>query len=142
LAAIGREVPPLGERLALMADNAPVDAIASVPYGWRTAATQPGVFRLGDQAGVIDSLAGEGVGLALASGTSAARHFLQGGADAAQVYQARFAGHARRPIAIAQLVKAVAERPALAGVAAGIARRSPWLIDRLARLTRIDDSDH
>ncbi|PAV67634.1 hypothetical protein WR25_10284 [Diploscapter pachys] len=72
LDALGAAHPRLGERLAYRASDAPIDAIANVPYGWRERGGAAGLFRLGDQAGVIPSLAGEGMGIALASGISAA----------------------------------------------------------------------
>jgi menaquinone-9 beta-reductase len=46
IAAIGREVPALGERLAWLAEGSEIDAIASVPYGWRTAETLDWGIRL------------------------------------------------------------------------------------------------
>src|SRR3546814_2428459 len=66
LRALGGALPHLGERLAHADWSQAVDAIGHVPYGWRTADSAPALFRLGDQAGVIPSLAGEGMGLALA----------------------------------------------------------------------------
>src|SRR3546814_8830196 len=66
-AQLADENPALGERLSALPATQHVDAIGRVPYGWRATGTQPGVFRLGDQAGVIPSLAGEGIGIALDS---------------------------------------------------------------------------
>src|SRR3546814_3428315 len=60
LRALGGALPHLGERLAHADWSQAVDAIGHVPYGWRTAESAPALFRLGDQAGVIPSLAGEG----------------------------------------------------------------------------------
>ena len=100
LAALARECPPLGERLAFGHGDA--DAVANVPYGWRAADTGPGLFRLGDQAAVIPSLAGEGMGIAIASGVRAAGAYLADGAGACCRYQRAFvprdapAGHCRR----------------------------------------------
>lgn len=56
-------------------------AISGLPYGYVHAADgheSPGLFRLGDQAVVIGSLTGDGVALALASGSLAARVYLSG----------------------------------------------------------------
>ena len=56
--------------------------IAGLPYGFIHAASPddpPGLFRVGDQAAVIPSLTGDGVALALSSGTLAARTWLQDG---------------------------------------------------------------
>lgn len=135
LAAIGAEVPALGERLAHLPADAGIDAIAAVPYGWRTAATDDGLFRLGDQCGVIPSLAGEGMGIALASGVAAAETVLAGGD--APAYQARFAARTRRPIAIARLILAAAERPPTAPMLVGLMRTAPGLATLLARATRV-----
>ena len=68
LRTLGETHRVLGDGLAYADLSCRIDAIGHVPYGWRTADTLPGLFRLGDQAGVIPSLAGEGMGLALASG--------------------------------------------------------------------------
>ncbi|MEG8026020.1 FAD-dependent monooxygenase [Sphingomonas aurantiaca] len=60
LAALGRDMPALGEWIALIDGRASIDAIANVPYGWRQRVGVGALFRLGDQAGVIPSLAGKG----------------------------------------------------------------------------------
>jgi flavin-dependent dehydrogenase len=135
LDAIGNEVPALGERLAWLAADAAIDAIASVPYGWRTATTDPGVYRLGDQAGVIPSLAGEGMGIALASGVMAAEHVLRG--NDAPTFQRRLAARTRRPITVARAVLAAAERPLTAPLLIALTRTAPGLATLLARATRV-----
>jgi flavin-dependent dehydrogenase len=137
LTAIGREAPALGERLALGDSGVPIDAVANVPYGWRTATTTPGIFRLGDQAGVIPSLAGEGMGIAIASAIRAARMALR--SETAPAYQRDLARALRRPLGLAGAIRALAERPAGAQallLGAGI----PGLIARMAAWTRIDAS--
>ena len=56
-------------------------AVAGVPYGFlhrESPATATGLFRLGDQVAVIPSLTGDGVAIALHSGTLAARAWLGG----------------------------------------------------------------
>jgi hypothetical protein len=60
-------------------------AIAGLPYGYVHAPDRrdpPGLFRLGDQAAVIASLTGDGVALALASGSLAARTWIAAGSSA------------------------------------------------------------
>lgn len=66
-------------------------AVAGIPYGYqaRRAASPDGLFRLGDQAAVIPSLTGDGMAIALHSGTSAAEIWLAG-ADSG-TYQAALA---------------------------------------------------
>ena len=135
LAEIGREIPQLGERLAFLADEAGIDAIAAVPYGWRATATAPGLYRLGDQAGVMPSLAGEGLGIALTSGMAAGEAVLRG--RCAEVFQRALARRTRRPIAIAGAVLAIAERPLANPVLVGLMRIAPGLATLIARATRV-----
>ena len=134
IAALGRELPALGERFAHADLSAPVDAIANVPYGWRATSAPAGVVRLGDQAGVIPSLAGEGMGIALASGAAAVAAYAGGGPAAMAGWQPRFARRLARPMAVAGLVRRVVESP-LAAPALLAAR--PALIEVIARLTRV-----
>lgn len=130
LRVLGTTHPALGDRLAAWDGQAP-DAIANVPYGWRARSTAAGIFRLGDQAGVIPSLAGEGMGIAIASGRSAAQAHARG--DPASVWQTRFARSLARPIGAASLLRRLAEsrraatllpllRPALVRIAADLTR--------------------
>ncbi len=86
LDALMVECPHLRERLA--GARALLEqplAIAGLPYGYVHAPDRrdpPGLFRLGDQAAVIASLTGDGVALALASGSLAARTWIAGGSNA------------------------------------------------------------
>jgi len=135
LAMLGADNPRLGERLAL-ADAAPrADAIAQVPYGFVARTTLPGRWRIGDAAAVIPSLAGEGIGIALASAEAAARALLNGGD--AQAFQTGFARRAAAPMRIADLAWRGAEHPRVARVATRIARALPALPRAVARATRI-----
>lgn len=134
--AIGREAPALGERLAWLPSEPAIDAIGSVPYGWRARSSDVGLFRLGDQAGVIASLAGEGIGIALASGVAAARALIAGGSSSD--FQRAFASRLARPMATASAIRALAERPATAAAITSMVRAAPSLAHVVARLTRID----
>ena len=136
LHAWAAESAPLADRLAHWTGEVP-DAVANVPYGWRATGTAPGLFRLGDQAAVIPSLAGEGMAIAIASAGAAAAAYLQGGPGAAQAYQRRFAQAARRPVGVARLAWRMAERPGAARLAVGMGQAMPGLLPLLARLTRI-----
>jgi len=134
LAALADEAPLLAERIGGQA--CAWDAIAGVPYGWRAHGTRPGLYRVGDQAAVIASLAGDGIAVALASGTAAAHACLHGDGAGARAYQRAFARRARRPLAMAERLRAMAEAPLrrrllmrLAGV--------PGLAAAAAKLTRI-----
>jgi flavin-dependent dehydrogenase len=137
---LGRDHPPLGDRLAFGTGHEPIDAIANVPYGWRARQTCPGIFRLGDQAGVIPSLAGEGMGIAIASGIRAGHAYIAGGAAAAPRFQHDFAAATARPIRLAGLVRDAAERPRLGAALLPLVGHVPKLIDIIARATRIGHS--
>ncbi|MFM7028956.1 MAG: NAD(P)/FAD-dependent oxidoreductase [Chakrabartia sp.] len=137
LAELGAASVPFGDRLAGMSAATPIEAIANVPYGWRQTDDPDGVFRLGDQAAVIPSLAGEGNGIALASGVSAARALLDGAAPAD--WQRDFARQTRRPVGLAKLVWQMGERPGLARLATGLLGSAPGLVAALARATRVTD---
>ena len=139
LAQLALASAPLAERLGHAIDPAAakIEAIANVPYGWRIKHGLPGLFRLGDQAGVIPSLAGEGIGIALASGMSAALALEAGGASASTTWQASFARRLARPIGVAATIRALAERPVTAGVMTGAIDLVPAVLGLAARLTRI-----
>ncbi|HEX7693720.1 MAG TPA: FAD-dependent monooxygenase [Sphingomonas sp.] len=137
LAALAAESPRLGERLAFRAQDAAIDAVANVPYGWRATAAEAGLFRLGDQAACIPSVAGEGMGIAIESGMRAAAAYRRHGASGAIDYQAALARDLSRPFAVASAVRAAAERPAWAGALIAAVRLAPQLAGIAARLTRI-----
>lgn len=139
LRAIADDCPALGERLAFVDVMPAADAIASVPYGWRTAETTPGIFRLGDQAACIPSLAGEGIGIAIASGMAAAAAWTSGGPDAAPNYQRAFARRSRRPVAVARMLWERGEVPWSGALATRIVGIAPGLAAIFARATRIGD---
>ena len=134
LATLGRELPALAERLAYGDPAGPVDAVANVPYGWRTGMAGPGQVRLGDQAACIPSLAGEGMGIALASGIGAAAAYARGGAAAMPAWQAEFAGAVARPMRVAGALRGLAESRA-APLLLPMAR--PALVQLVAHLTRV-----
>lgn len=136
LAALAAESPQLAERLGYRIGGA-IDAIANVPYGWRVRNGEAGLFRLGDQAGVIPSLAGEGMGIAIASGIRAADAYLVGGSAAAAPFQHRLARDLARPIGLAGWIRGAAERPHITQALLPLARNVPILVDLIARATRI-----
>ena len=138
LRALGDTLPHLGERLAHADWSRAVDAIGHVPYGWRARDTAPGLFRLGDQAGVIPSLAGEGMGLALASAEAAVAAWRHGGGDAAPAYQKRLAMRMTRPFALANLVWRMGENPGTAKFIPRAASLFPSMVRMISQATRID----
>ncbi|HVI98088.1 MAG TPA: FAD-dependent monooxygenase [Sphingomonas sp.] len=131
---LGAKNPQLGARLAYGWSS--IDAIANIPYGWRAARSAPGLFRLGDQAAVIPSLAGEGIGIAIATAAAATRAYLAGGPDAAVDWQRFMARRAAHPLRIARILWTLAETPATATALVRLAAL-PGLIQVVAGLTRI-----
>jgi len=131
---LAREAPLLAERIG--GASLAWDAIAGVPYGWRALATEAGLYRIGDQAAVIASLVGDGIAIALASGAAAAQACLHGDGPGARAYQREFAKRARRPLAIAETLRGMAEHPLRRRLMMGLAGM-PGLAEAAARLTRI-----
>ncbi len=137
LEALARRHPHFALRLESTWRDARVDTIGAVPYGWSTGETEPGLFRLGDQAAVIPSLAGEGIDIALASGLAAAEAWLGGGADAAQGYQRSFHARAQAPLRWADAAWKLGETPALAAPLLALARYAPQVLPRMMKATRL-----
>ncbi len=133
LAELAGECPLLAERIHASPPGA-WEAVAGVPYGWRARDTMAGRYRVGDQAAVIASLAGDGIAVALASAAGAASACLQG--VSAETYQSGFAHRARRPLAIAELLRGMAEHPIRRRLMIRLAR-VPGVAKAAARLTRI-----
>ncbi len=127
--------PRFGQRMAFASDNLSIDTVGSVPYGWIARRTAAGLYRIGDQAAVIPSLAGEGMAIAMTSGQAAARAWLAG--RSAQVFQREFAQRAARPVRIAQLVWHAAESGVGARALTGLASIAPPLARAAMALTRI-----
>lgn len=114
-----------------------IETIGAVPYGWIARETQPGLFRLGDQAAVIPSLAGEGMSIAIASGTMAARYWLTGGTGAAPSFQRAFASRAFPPVQLAKAARTLAETSIGSAAALTLARFAPRMVADLANRCRI-----
>lgn len=139
LDALAAGNPALGERLAWLGADPVAEAIASVPYGWRALETRSGLFRIGDQAAVIPSLAGEGMGIAIASGLAAADAWIAGGGTAAPEYQKQFAARAKRPISVARFLWERGEQPWSATLAVKALQIAPSVANWFARATRIEN---
>ena len=134
LAALMGEAPALAERIGGRALDG--EAIAGVPYGWRAQTTEPGVYRVGDQAAVIGSVAGDGVAIALASGIASAQACLHGDGAGARAFQRDFARRAARPIRAAEMLRHMVEHPGERKVMMALAKIGG--LSRLwARLMRI-----
>jgi flavin-dependent dehydrogenase len=136
LSSVLKEAPFLGDRIG---EDRPLkwQAIAGVPYGWTTGDTPSGVFRLGDQSGVIASLAGDGLGLALSSGSSAAEAMISGGTAAAPIWQRRFRRSIRLPLGLSELLRIAAGRPLSRRAIIALATHVPRLGSLAAASTRV-----
>ncbi|WP_019833525.1 NAD(P)/FAD-dependent oxidoreductase [Sphingomonas sp. PR090111-T3T-6A] len=135
LLALSRECPALEARLSACSGLGERQAIANMPYGWRARSSLPHVYRVGDQAGVIPSLAGEGLAIALVSGGLAARAILQG--RATDAFQPDLAHRLRRPFRVAGAVTDLACRPDGARMIVALANLSPAIPNLAARLARV-----
>jgi len=138
LESLAGQHPAFGRRLAGDWDAQGIETVGAVPYGWVAQDTHPGLFRLGDQAAVIPSLAGEGIAIALASGAQAARAWLELGPEGAIGYQRAFARRARHPVRTARAARALAENRAAAKLGIAAVARIPPLVRWLMDASRID----
>ena len=134
LARLAREAPRLGERIA-QADGAEWISNSNVPYGWRARGSAANLYRVGDQAAVIASLAGDGIAMALTSGIAAAEAFL--GGDSGNLFQQRWAARSARPLRVAESLRWAAETAGPRRAAMGLLGAAPGLAALAARLTRI-----
>jgi flavin-dependent dehydrogenase len=134
LETLAGEAPLLGERLACASGETWL-SVSNVPYGWRARGGWDRLYRLGDQAAVIASLAGDGIAIALASGIAGAEAVLAG--DTAPDYQHAFSRRARLPLGLAETLRRGAEhRPSRAMLMPAL-RLFPGLAPLFARFTRI-----
>ena len=132
LQMLAGECPALADRIGAASGVGRPQAIANMPYGWFTRCTDPSVYRVGDQAGVIASLAGEGIAIALASGRAAGSAILQG--LSAGAFQARLARRLRVPLATANGVARLAQSTVGARAMIGLTANVP-LLARMAALS-------
>ncbi|ARS28136.1 NAD(P)/FAD-dependent oxidoreductase [Sphingomonas sp. KC8] len=132
-AALIAESPHLARRLAAAAAIADWQAVSNIPYNWCASGLNETLYRVGDQAAVIASLAGDGIAIAIASGRAAAAAWRAGETPAR--HASAFATRARRPLAIAGAIRSLAEhrhRTLLVRAAA-----LPGVMAIAVRLTRI-----
>ncbi|HEX8468412.1 MAG TPA: FAD-dependent monooxygenase [Allosphingosinicella sp.] len=134
VARLADELPAFGERLG-QGEPGGWSAVSGVPYGWRASETVDGVYRVGDQAAVIASLAGDGIAIALESGLAAAHAIAAG--KSAQDFQRDWARRARRPIGLAEVLRRSAENGLSRDAMMGLLGWFPSLAPLAARLTRI-----
>ena len=107
-------------------------ALSSIPYGLLRSHSEPGLWRLGDQAAVIPSFAGDGISIALHSARLAADLFIAGATSSALAGQlhSQLRGSVQLTTALSRLMIAM---PALALAA----RLWPPLLGLVASHTRI-----
>ena len=134
VARLADELPAFRERLG-QGEPGEWSAISGVPYGWRASETAEGVYRVGDQAAVIASLAGDGIAIALESGVAAAEAIA--GAVPAEDFQRAWARRARRPVGLAEVLRRSAEHGVSRDSMMGLLGWFPLLAPLAARLTRI-----
>lgn len=135
LQQLAADHPHFGARMAAFDARTRIDAIANVPYGWRQKHDPDGLYRLGDQCAVIPSLAGEGNGIALASGESAAQAWLAGATP--KDWQRHFARRTARPVGLATGLWYMGESQLGGPMLAQILRLFPSLATSVAAATRI-----
>ena len=132
VASLIEAAPLLGDRIG----NLPVrwEAVAGIPYGWRAEPSALRLYRLGDQAAVIASLAGDGIAIALASGIEAAHACLA--KTGAEAFQHAFARRSARAVTVAEALRRMASRRSGRETMRRLAR-VPGLIRVAAGLTRL-----
>lgn len=136
LERLAADNPALTKRIeAAGSDPGPAQAVANVPYGWIAACPAQRAMRIGDQAAVIPSLAGEGMAIALASGVAAGQAILTG-LDAAR-FQRRLARRVQFPVMVAGAISGGAAHALGAAAMVGAVRLVPALSGIAARLSRV-----
>jgi len=131
------DCPLLAERLAGSRPLWPKPlAISAIPYG-HIARPEGDLWRLGDQAAVIPSFAGDGLGVALHSAHAAAAAYLAG--ESAAGFQRRLAADLRVRVKGAALVSRLLVQPWAQGLVVGLTRRRPQLLSAAAAWTRIPE---
>jgi flavin-dependent dehydrogenase len=113
-------------------------SIYRVPYGFihePRATDSPQIFRLGDQAGVIQSFTGDGMSIALHSATLAAQYYLNG--QTAQSYHGRLSRDIRGQINRAGILYDLISHPSAQRCLFGLARLWPGGLRAAANFTRV-----
>lgn len=113
-------------------------AVARIPYGFvhRPAACEPpGLYRLGDQAGVIPSFAGDGMAIALHSAQVAARAIAAG--EPAQAHHTWLAADIGPPIRLASLLYRLSGPTLGRDLLVWTARMAPSAVRLAATRTRV-----
>ncbi|MDB5394479.1 MAG: putative electron transfer oxidoreductase [Rhodospirillales bacterium] len=135
LDAMGADCPSLAERIhgAQPCWGRPL-AISSIPYGY-VRRRGDALWRLGDQAAVIPSFAGDGMSIALHSARLAAAYFLKG--STAIAYQRRMARDIIMPVRCATALSIASVHPLGRGLISWGASRLPGIMSLVAGATRV-----
>jgi flavin-dependent dehydrogenase len=115
-------------------------AISSIPYGYVRRPSYPrgtgdGLWRLGDQAAVIPSFAGDGMSIALHSARLAARYYLNG--QSVGAYQHRMARDVGTAVGCATLLSRLSVHGPGRTLIGWGASRLPNIMSSVAALTRV-----
>ena len=111
-------------------------AIAAIPYG-HVATASDSLWRLGDQAAVIPSFAGDGLGIALHSAHAAASAYLAG--ETAAAFQGRLAADLGLRVKGAALLSRLLVQGWAQPLAMGLIRLRPRLLSATAAKTRVPE---
>ena len=112
-------------------------AVGRVPYGYVRTRTD-GAYHVGDQAAVIPSFCGEGMGLALRSGHLAADAIIAD--EDARAYQRRFAALAFARVKATAVLSRVLSHDPVQRSAAALAALSPRVVAQIASVTRTPEA--
>ena len=137
---VSRQTPLLEDRLhgAAPVFERPL-SIFQIPYGFIHSphpAEPQGLFRLGDQAGVIPSFTGDGMAIALHSGRLAASTYLTAG-QASSSFHRRLRADISHQVRLASLFNKASRRPAGREAILLLCRAWPRVMSHVAALTRI-----
>ena len=143
VAQITHDCPVLADRLreALAIFDKPL-SIFQIPYGFvhQPQITEPqGLFRLGDQMGVIPSFTGEGMSMALHSGYLAASMLLRQGCTSTE-FHCKMASDVQRQVRLAFVLNRAARVGPGQSALFHICRAWPSLMRQVAALTRIREN--
>ena len=135
LSALRSELLPLRERLTGSEPcwQRPL-AISSIPYGYLRQSGD-GPWRLGDQAAVIPSFAGEGISIAFHSARLAARFYIEASSQAE--FESRLASDIGLQVRAATLLSRMFMHRSGQTAAMVLARRIPLLMGNIAQHARI-----
>lgn len=143
LDGIARECPHLAERLqgAQSLFERPL-AIFQIPYGFLhepDSGEQQGLFRLGDQVGVIPSFTGDGMSIALHSGCLAASTYLAHGRRSS-IFHQRIRSDIHRSIRLASILNRAVRHRAGQQAVFHLCRTWPAAMQHVTALTRVHEA--